>query len=211
MKTDELIQALSADATPEPGLRRSLLFALGGCVILAGLVWLAMLGPRPDFIPAMHTVRFVFKFVFALVLAGTAALVAFPMAQPFDRASKWRPLLLVAPLLLLAAVGLELAMVPSGEWMRSWMGHNARICLVSIPAIAAVPLAVMLVALRQGAPARPARTGAIAGLIAGGIGAFFYAAHCFDDSPLFVATWYTLAIGFVTGIGALLGGRVLRW
>jgi hypothetical protein len=43
------------------------------------------------------------------------------------------------------------------------------------------------------------------------LGGAFYAAHCFDDSPLFVATWYTLAIAFVTGLGALLGSKLLRW
>jgi hypothetical protein len=37
-----------------------------------------------------------------------------------------------------------------------------------------------------------------------------YAAHCTDDSPLFVATWYTLATALVTAIGALLGVRFLR-
>jgi hypothetical protein len=53
-------------------------------------------------------------------------------------------------------------------------------------------------------------TGAVAGLIAGGIAATFYAAHCVDDSPLFVATWYTLALALVTLAGALAGRWVLR-
>ncbi len=211
MKTDDLIAALSADTRPPPALRRSLLIALAAAAIVAGIVWLAMLGPRPDFMPAMHTPRFVFKFVFALTLASTAAVLAFPMAQPFDRASPLRPLLLAAPVLLLVAVSVELFMIPSGDWMRLWMGHNARVCMMSIPAIAALPLALMLYALHQAAPARPARAGAIAGVIAGGMAAFFYAAHCFDDSPLFVATWYSIAIGFVSGVGALVGAKVLRW
>jgi len=211
MKTDDLIRTLASDETTEPHMTRTLFAAVGAAVVLAGLVWLAMLGPRPDFMPALHTVRFVFKFVFALVLAGTAALVALPMSQPFDQPSKWRPLLLLAPALLVGAVIAELAMVPSSEWMKIWMGHNARVCLMSIPAIAAAPLAIILLAMRAAAPARPVRAGAIAGLLAGGLAAFFYAAHCFDDSPLFVSTWYTLGIGFVTGVGALLGGRLLRW
>ncbi|HUI21148.1 MAG TPA: NrsF family protein, partial [Methylocella sp.] len=58
---------------------------------------------------------------------------------------------------------------------------------------------------------RPALAGAAAGLLAGAIGAAFYATHCPDDSPLFVATWYTLAIAFVTAIGAIAGARLLRW
>ncbi|HEY1707416.1 MAG TPA: NrsF family protein [Rhizomicrobium sp.] len=212
MKTDDLIAALAADDTPpRMPLRRTLASALALSVVLAALVWAMMLGPRPDFMTAMHTVRFVFKFVVALALAASAAAVLFPMALPLGRRSALRPLLWLAPGLLLAAVIAELATLPASVWMKVWMGHNAVVCMLSIPTIAAIPLAVMLFALREGAPARPARTGAIAGLVAGGIGAFFYAAHCFDDSPLFVATWYTIAIAFVSGAGALVGSRVLRW
>lgn len=52
---------------------------------------------------------------------------------------------------------------------------------------------------------------AMAGLLAGGIGAVFYAAHCPDDSLLFAARRYTIAIGVMTGLGALGGRQFLRW
>ena len=32
-----------------------------------------------------------------------------------------------------------------------------------------------------------------------------------NDSPLFVATWYTIATAIVTAIGAAVGSRVLRY
>jgi len=38
-----------------------------------------------------------------------------------------------------------------------------------------------------------------------------YAAHCTDDSPLFVATWYTLAVTLLTVAGAFAGRRFARW
>jgi hypothetical protein len=44
-----------------------------------------------------------------------------------------------------------------------------------------------------------------------GLGATFYAAHCADDSPLFVATWYTLAALVVAALGAAIGSKVLRY
>ncbi|MGA8293552.1 MAG: NrsF family protein, partial [Rhodoplanes sp.] len=53
--------------------------------------------------------------------------------------------------------------------------------------------------------------GASAGLVAAALAATVYAAHCTDDSPLFVATWYSLAIALVVAVGAVLGPRVLRW
>ncbi|TIM18804.1 MAG: DUF1109 family protein, partial [Mesorhizobium sp.] len=37
------------------------------------------------------------------------------------------------------------------------------------------------------------------------------AAHCFDDSPLFVATWYTIAIAILAALGAFGGRLLVRW
>jgi Negative regulator of sigma F len=88
-------------------------------------------------------------------------------------------------------------------------GSNAVFCLKSIPFLSAAPLAGVLLALRQGAPENPGLAGAAAGLFAGAIGAACYATHCPDDSPLFVAAWYSLAIGFVVAAGALVGRRLL--
>ena len=44
-----------------------------------------------------------------------------------------------------------------------------------------------------------------------GLAATLYASHCTDDSPLFVATWYTLAVALVAAVGALVGSRVLKY
>ena len=73
------------------------------------------------------------------------------------------------------------------------------------------PLACTFLALRHGAPTRPGLAGAVAGLVASGIAATLYASHCTDDSPLFVATWYPLAIGIVVRAGYVAGSRYLRW
>jgi hypothetical protein len=80
-----------------------------------------------------------------------------------------------------------------------------------IPFLAIGPLACLLIALRYGAPAYPGLAGAIAGIAASGIAAAFYALDCADDSPLFVATWYTLATVAVAAAGYLAGSRLLRW
>ena len=64
------------------------------------------------------------------------------------------------------------------DWVARWFGHNWIFCMTFIPILSLGPLAVLLVALRIGASTAPARTGAIAGLLAGGIGAVFYALHC---------------------------------
>lgn len=84
-------------------------------------------------------------------------------------------------------------------------------CLISIPIIAVLPFAVIMWAVRMAAPTNLARTGALAGLVAGGISAIAYALHCTDDSLPFVALWYGGTIVLCTIAGALLGPRLLRW
>src|SRR5258705_13737506 len=76
--------------------------------------------------------------------------------------------------------------------------------------IAIVPFAVIVAAVRRAAPTNLARTGAVAGLVAGGISALAYALHCTDDSLPFVAVWYGGTIVACTLAGARLGPRLLR-
>lgn len=211
MKTDDLISALAADATPRgPSLRTGLAFALVAAVVIAALVMDALLGPRSDAWASLFTSpRFVFKFVITATLAGTALVVSLRLARPGARP----PLaLLAAPALLLAgAVALELWLVPESLWLTRLVGSNWLICLTLAPLISLGPLVVLLVAFRRGAPENPTRAGLVAGLAAAGIGTFFYAAHCPDDSPLFVATWYSIVAAMMAGLGAAIGSRVLRW
>ncbi len=91
------------------------------------------------------------------------------------------------------------------------IGRSAAFCVTVIPLMAVAPLICLLAALRYGAPLRPGLAGAVAGLAASGMAATFYAAHCPDDSPLFVATWYPIATALIVLAGYLLGRRFLRW
>ena len=109
------------------------------------------------------------------------------------------------------AVAAELIAMPAATWSTRLVGSNSMICLTAIPVLALAPLVAVLAALRAGAPASPALAGALGGLLAAMAGATLYAFHCFDDSPLFVVTWYTLATIPVVLIGALAGTRLLRW
>jgi hypothetical protein len=72
-------------------------------------------------------------------------------------------------------------------------------------------LAGLIYVSRHGAPERPALAGALAGILSAGLAATLYATHCTDDSPLFVITWYSIAVGLMAAIGALAGSRFLRW
>jgi len=74
-----------------------------------------------------------------------------------------------------------------------------------------IPFAALIWALRKGAPVNLKRTGAIAGLVAGALGAAVYAFHCSDDSLPFIAVWYGAMIALCAWIGSKLGPWLLRW
>jgi len=212
MDTGSLIRGLAKDARPvSPGMPAILLTAYMLAAFVAALVFLALLGPRPDIAAAAGTPRFLFKFVLTLTLAATAGAACLAAARPGASMRVCLPLLAVTPLLALAAIGVEFAMVPASDWGARWTGTNMFLCLTFIPLIGLAPLAILLWAIRRGAPTRPRLAGAMAGLAAGGIAASFYAAHCVDDSPFFVASWYTIAVILLALAGALAGGRLLRW
>jgi hypothetical protein len=212
MKTDDLIRALGADAKARPVRRRPVwVFAAVAATVVAGLVFFSTLGPRPDIAQAAHTMRFLFKFVFTAVLVASALPLARMLSVPGGHPGKAALWLLAAPLLMAGALALEMMTVPTAGWMPRLIGHNMPVCLSMIPLIGLGPLAVFIAALRHAAPTRPVLAGAVAGLAAGGLAATFYAAHCTDDSPFFVATWYTIAIAALAGLGALGGRFFVRW
>jgi hypothetical protein len=212
MKTEELIKALNADAAAAPAWRRPVwALAVPAAAVIAAIVFFSTIGPRPDIAAAAHTMRFLFKFVFtAALLAGALPLLRV-LSMPGEHPGRAAPWLLAAPLLMAAALALEMMAVPAAGWMPRLVGRNMPVCLSMIPLIGLGPLAVFIAALRHGAPTRPALAGAVAGLAAGGLAATFYAAHCTDDSPLFVATWYTIAIAVLAALGALGGRFFARW
>ena len=211
MKTDEFIRALASDRTVAPPPARTLArdLACGGAVAL--VAFLLTLGLRPDLADALSSPRFVLKPVLTLGLFVAALGVLLRLARPGVEWKGRSRALLVAPALLGAGVAFELVSLPSADWAAKAIGTNRYWCLTMIPLLALAPLACTLQALRQAAPTRPVLTGAVAGLATGALAATFYAFHCTDDSPLFVAIWYVLALAIVTGAGALGGSRLLRW
>lgn len=211
MKTGQLIAALAQDrqAAASPGrlIARTLPFA----VLLAAVALLTTAGPRADLAQALAAPRFLFKLLVTLSLAVPALVLLPRLATPVPRIGGWARVLWLAPLVLLVGVVLELVALPDARWLAAACGQNALWCLFMVPALATLPLAASLYCLRQAAPANPARAGAVAGLASGALAATVYALHCTDDSPLFVALWYSIGVLCVSGAGAWLATRVARW
>ena len=212
MDTDQLIRTLSADNTHRT---RPVGFALMLALLAAGsvslLMFFAELGIRPDVMTAMRNPFFGLKFAVTLALAIAAIAVSLHLSRPEASLRGFGWLLLIPAGLLTAGIGGEMMMPQRLPMLTRLIGSNSRVCLTVIPLLSLPILVGALIGLRHGAPARPALAGAVAGLLSAGFAATLYASHCTDDSPLFVATWYTISTALVTAVGALAGSRLLRF
>ena len=212
METDQLIRTLAADnAQRERPVGLMLALSLLAAAPFSLAMFVAGLGMRPDVMTAMHNPFFDLKFVVTLALAMAAIAIGLHLSRPETSLGRWAWLLLIPAGVMAAGIGSDMMMPHRLPMMTRLVGSNSRVCLTAIPLMSLPLLAAALVGLRHGAPSRPAVAGAVAGLLSAGLAATLYASHCTDDSPLFVATWYTIATALVTAIGALAGSKVLRF
>lgn len=212
MKTDDLIRALAADrepAGPAPSHALALAGAIGLVLSVLLFVWLVPL--RPHLGEAMRSWPFMLKPVEMGILVVASAIGVLRLARPGAVLGRTWIAAAAVPAIMVAAVAVELTRVPRAEWLVKLAGVHWYMCVFNMVLLSLPMLAALLFGLRYGAPTRPAIAGAGTGLLAGALAASLYIAHCPDDSPLFVAAWFTLAIAIATGIGALAGVRLLRW
>lgn len=211
MNTDDLIEALARDPAPaeapKHGERATLTVLLGtaAALVLLLLFW----GVRPDIVNKMPIV--IAKAGFSAFLAAAAAPLLLRLARP-GRPVSWRTGLIGLALLGgVVTAGVAFFATPAAERMAAWTGGSFPWCLMIIPTLAAPIAAGLMWLLRSMAPTQLELTGAAIGGVAGGLGAMVYALYCPVDSVAFVTTWYSVAIGLCAVVGALIGGRILRW
>ena len=213
MKTDDLIDVLSTNVEAVD-TRRVVLYVLVGILIggaIAILLTVLALGIRSDLRNTSSLVFMFAKATFGIAVVGAATAYLVKLIRP---GGEFRFSLLDTTLPFIAIMtiaSINLASAPPSHWESMLMGDEWLECIVSIPAIAIVPFAVIMWAVRQAAPTDLFRTGALAGLVAGGVSAAAYALHCTDDTMPFVALWYGSTIVMCTLAGAMLGPRLLRW
>lgn len=213
MKTDELIDMLSTNAEPVKRWKigRTLIWALviGGGASFC--VMLATVGLRTQDSGEMRMDFLALKLVFMLSLVGAGAALLLKLIRPGQDGQKLSTLIFL-PFVIVGIAGIvALALRPAAAWGRMILGTQWATCLFCIPLFAIVPFAVLIWVLRKGAPTNLTRTGAMAGLVAGALGAIAYAFHCPDDSVPFIAIWYGAMVLLCAWIGAMLGPRLLRW
>ena len=212
MDTDQLIKTLAADnAHRARPVSLVLALALLAAAPVSIFMFMAELGVRPDVMTAMHNPFFDLKFAVTLALAAAAITISLHLARPEASLRGFVWLLAIPAGLLVAGISGEMMMPQRLPMMTRLVGSNSKVCMTAVPLMSLPLLAASLLGLRHGAPTRPAVAGAMAGLLSAGLAATLYASHCTDDSPLFVATWYSIGTALMAALGALIGSRVLRY
>lgn len=213
MKTDELISLMATSHQPvDTGrLGRATWLAAALALALTMAVVIGTIGVRPDLAGALTTMPVLAKIAFGAGVAITALVLFQQSLRPGLQPRRLLPLAVI-PIILIAAFALvTLAQVPAEQWSSLTFGRYWRNCLVNVPLYALLPLLVLLLLARRGAPVDGRLTAASAGLASGGLAAIAYALHCPDDAIPFLATWYTLAVALVAGVSTLALPRFLRW
>lgn len=206
--TDDLIRRLAAAPPPVRFSPVAVLGGMAGLIVLGLTFYFAWFGLRSDLLTAWARLPVQAKTVLPGLLSILAIWLALGSARPGRRVVLWPVFVPVALALAMAAHRMATA---EGPLLAETLGQTALACLASIAMLSALPLALGVFLLRRAAPTRPVLTGALLGVATGAGVAAGYALHCTEDSPLFVISWYGLAIAATGGVGGWLGHRLLRW
>jgi hypothetical protein len=213
MRHDRLIDRLAGELKPVRRRRFSVDIAVIAAICAAELaVFFALRAQRPDMPMQMHQMSFWWRLaslgLIAVISFGLAILSFNPVYSP-RRAVRW--------LLLVAVVCLAFGMfINAGPYAHmpflarlNWQAGlqcTYKMVLLSIPAV--IGLTVLM---RRGAPTDIKRTASLAGLAAAAWGAFVFVFACPSNDPLYIAVWYSLGCGIVTGLSRLILPLLSRW
>jgi hypothetical protein len=209
--TDAVIHRLAGEAgtsrlSGARAFKLTLIVATLASLGLALAMVLLLVGTRPDLAAAVTGAPFAYKLASMLALGLGGLFLASRAALPGT--GRLTALALVPAVALLA---FRAATDNSGLSLMGNSDVSVQQCVTIILTVSLPPLVVLLWVMRAGAPTRPALAGAIAGILAGALGASAYALACKNDAGLFVALWYPLAILAMAALGAALGRRALAW
>ena len=213
MKTDDLIALISVDArgsaSPMSVVGRLVPAALIGAFAALALL-VAWFGMR-DMTEAVVSPSYWMKTAYTVALAIAGLLIAERLSRPAASAMRGIIVLILIIAVMLAVTMTQLLSMPAEYLPRALLGSTWDRCPWRIVALAIPGLALTLLAMRRLAPTRPALAGAGAGLFVGAIAATVYGLYCAETSAAFTLIWYTGGIAVAAVLGAVAGGRVLRW
>jgi hypothetical protein len=211
MRTDDMINLLVQDLTNQPkGVGQLLLRWWPAAAAIAGAGFLAIAGVRPDLFAA-GLAPTLSKLTLGALIALTAIFGAVRLSRPEAQVAAASRGLVAVAVFIGFLVATDLLNHGLDGWRGRLFGKGALPCLTLVPTVAAAPLIASIMALRRGATTLPLATGALAGVASAGLAILGYGLFCNEDSPLFIATWYSLAAVIAGAAGAALGRATLRW
>jgi hypothetical protein len=211
MKTDDLIHLLATQAGPVQKhlFARSLLPAAALALGFSGLVTWVALGWVPMGLLSMAGMQL--KLAYVSILALGSGVLLYRLGKPGLSVGVQQLVVFFLPVLMLLYGALGYMLTPEDQKATALWGHSYLTCPWTIAALSVPGLWAAFWASSKMAPTRIRLTGAVCGLFAGALGAAGYALACSEVAVPFVALWYTLGIGLVTVLGALLAPRFIRW
>lgn len=213
MKTDELIKLLATEAssTDRNNSRYHYLALLAISLLISFLMMYSFMGLLPYLEEAVMWPKFWIKVAFSASLAVAGIVAIIRLSLPGHRLGyAWLgialPITLIwslASYVLISACEVDREDLLFGD---TWTVCPLLIVMLSIPILAGT-----LRVLKEYAPTRIGLTGAASGLFSGAMGALIYTLHCPEMNAPFIGTWYLLGILISTGLGWVIGRKVLRW
>lgn len=210
--TDALIRNLSANLAPvrSRSLPREagLLVALGAAE-LAILFWAGAM--RPDMGQVILSPFMLWKIGSLALLAGVATTAAMRSLTP-PTASR-RDLRIILLLAALAITGGSFV-TPAADSARSILERlspvHGMLCASAITVLATPIVMTLAVLMRRAAPVRPRQSALACGIAAATSGALIFTICCPMNDPLYVAVWYSVAVGAVALAARMLLPRRFR-
>lgn len=212
MNTDKLIERLAANAAPVRRLRPP----------QVGLaIWLALSVPYVVLVAYVHGLavdmpslgadpRFMIEEIAALATALTAGYAAFSTLVPGrSRAVAWLPLIPLSVWLVSIGKGCIEDFTRLG-----FAGLTVKIDWMCIPPLAwvgIVPILVMVVMLRRGAPLMPGMTLALGGLAIGALANAGLQLFHLGDISVMVLVWHFCSTVLLSVVAGWLGPGLFRW
>ena len=160
----------------------------------------------------MDEPSFWWRFCSLGVIAAVGAFVAVVSCDPASsprRGLRWLVGLVALSLLAGWFVDASQAGLPTLlvrlHW-RSGLRCAAEMAVLSVPAVLAFGLL-----MRRGATTDATGTALASGIAAAAWGAFLFVFACPSNDPLYIAVWYAVGCGLVTGLARLMLPRLARW
>lgn len=209
---DTFIDSLVGDLKPvaplrqRAGMTRALLaLAIGALAVVAAF------GMRPDLRGGQLDPMFLLPTGLFLVLALATAWSVIDMARPFvgTRRDGWAWTALMAAVLPGAALGVMLSEAMHGE--RVTIDHGGIYCLAFGTLTGLLTAFALVLWLKRGAPASPAKAGLYTGVAAGAAGIFAISLHCPHNDLIHIGIWHGGTVILSGLLGRLLLPRILAW